>query len=158
VRTSVDLREHGFPGYTIEPGGTITSVRSGERLRGCLVGGRVRVKLRAVDGRRRSVAVARLVAAAFLPPPPPGARLIHSRPSSTAVAELSWGTRKDHALRGMRNPHAKLMAKLVRKLRAARARGATVDALAALAGVTRSGAYAAATGRNWKHVTSKGHR
>lgn len=96
-----------FDGYAATISGHIYSTKSNWRGIGCRKlaadlnsHGYPRVRLTIAGGKRRSMAIHRLMAATFLPPRPSAAhevRHLDGNKTNNAASNLKWGTRKENA-------------------------------------------------------------
>jgi hypothetical protein len=129
-------------------------------------GGYYDVMLRTTPGKRKTRAIHRLVALAFLGPPPPGHEVCHrdGNKLNNRAGNLYWGTRSDnmrdkyrhgyvHAgAKGEKSPRAKLTAGQVRGIRERLRNGEKAKALATEHGVSESTIRMLGWGRTWKEV------
>lgn len=116
------------------------------------------------DGKKRTLMIHQLVAAAFLGPRPEGLLVCHGPAGcyENDVANLSYGTpaknygpdkhRDATMLIGVRNVSAKLNDELVREMRRRFAAGESKRSLAAGFGVCRANVKHIVNGTTWRHV------
>ncbi|QDU20570.1 NUMOD4 motif-containing HNH endonuclease [Urbifossiella limnaea] len=157
----------GFPGYEASSFGRIRNTRRNHILDGTTTHkGYKQVNVRGERG-RRSAAVHRLVALAFLGPPPSRYVCHHinavkddNRPQNLVWLTIGQNVRLAHQMRlvpfdhmkGERNPAAKLTDDRVRAMRAQGRAGETSVALAAAFGVSVRSVDKVLARQAWKHV------
>lgn len=145
------------------PRQTLTGMRGGYPLAGCLdAWGYPHVGL-CRDGKVRTRKVHRLVLEAFAGPRPPGMEARHGPGGAgdAALANLQWGTPTENAAdkirdgttnQGERHGQAKLTTAIVAECRIRAAAGANQSALAREFGVNQMTMWNALTGKTWGHV------
>lgn len=157
-------RSIGESGYDVSDLGRVRNASTGRVLKPRPMpnrGGHLQVQLGRAGGNRY---VHALVLEAFVGPRPDGLVCRHEDgdPTNNRVGNLSWGTvpenhgdtiRHGRTTRGEKDAQAKLTESDVRAIRAARADGVPLKALAERYGVRESCISRAATGKRWGHLT-----
>lgn len=161
-----------FADYEVSDGGRVRRVVAKERAPAKVLRqfddgyGYRRLVLRR-DGRSVSIKAHRLVALAFIRNPNALPQVNHKNGvrSDNRVENLEWVTNQGnarHAIdvldhrptvqRGESNGCAKVTADTVQEMRAMRSGGMTFKAIGERVGITKQGAWAACTGKNWGHL------
>lgn len=165
-----------FPGFRFTHDGFIWSCwtlgcqprigSSWKRIKACDSGnGYLRVVLRDIENRRRSLWAHRLIAEAFLGSPPHGQEVRHfpdHNRTNNCVANLRYGTRADNCAdcklhgrntQGDRHPLAKLSTHDVLRIRTLHNEdGTSVRDLAEMFGISRSQVYRLVSRQSWSDV------
>lgn len=160
----------GFPGYLVRLDSTVWSIEHnwrgyGARRMATTVDRHGYAKVRLTrDGRRVRVPVARIVCIAFhgpRPSPDHQVRHLNGDKLDNRASNLAWGTAQENAadrdghgttIRGVRSPHAKLTAEIVRTARLRASLGCPVKPMARELGVSQKTLVNAISGRTWAHV------